>query len=959
MVSRAATTALRNLPIPLSLPRLWYIFPLMGPAPSLSPSESKVSQAILGGQDVDLSSEPNTASRTIRAHVIVEACLAIPADKNASPVRLSNMIVQGPLDLSSRILACGLHWSGVEFDHPLQLQDAQLQSLKFSQCKLAGINAARVRVLRAVVFESETTCADQVVLNDAQIFGDLVIGETTFKSSKEPAIDASRLKVDGSVWFKPGTVVEGKLEFTDTIILRRLAFAGCSFRNIGRETFVGNRIQAGSNVSFANGVSSAGLFRLQLAAIGGNLEFDEARFRNAGATALNMNSINVKGSVLIRDGFESTGEISMRYGTAGGTFEISNARFENLQGIAIALHRLTVGGSLIVRGAKTQGEFGLPEARIDRGLLLEGSIFSNWRDVAFRGNGMKVGGSMVVQGGNIFQGLATMVSATIETTLSIRDTELEYPGGLCLDCYGINTGGTVTFSKGVTATGEVRISAAEIGGALVFESATVKNPTLVAVRADATAVKAEFSCKGATIEGTFRLANSRVTGPLVLDGCYFANPSGNCLDGYESRLGYIEIVNQTALTGTVSMVNAHLTGGVAVRNSGLRAPGRIALSLEAAVVPQSVFLQNAQVEGELRFIDARIEGVVELRPAMLGKSTISVNGSRMQVRGRVLLELPPITSGDIVFAGANAGHDFELTGGAVEKYGAVGINLGGLECSANVTLRRILCYSIRMPRCRIGGDLECANISFNGAERLQFWAARSTVKGVFTWRRISGLAGDFDVTDLKAGQLSDEEASWPGPGHLFISNFTYDTLDSTSPAGKERLEWLRRQARFQPQPYHQAIKAIQGNGMTRESQRIAIALRSDERKSPETPLGKRLWNRFLAATIGNGHQIWRALVWALVIIIVGGTMFKIADQQLQIVVPADTSKPAMQPFNAWAYSLDVFLPVVDLYQEKGYRLSPVAPWQNLFLVWTSFEILSGWLLTSVSLAALSGLVKKD
>src|SRR5947209_13146450 len=128
---------------------------MMSPAPALSEAELKVRDAILDGEDLDFSSEP-APLRTVRASVIADACLARPGEENAT-VRLAGLVVQGTLDLSSRTLAYGLHWSGTQFDSALQLKGAQVQSLKFSNCELAGIQAARAHILQAIVFESGTT----------------------------------------------------------------------------------------------------------------------------------------------------------------------------------------------------------------------------------------------------------------------------------------------------------------------------------------------------------------------------------------------------------------------------------------------------------------------------------------------------------------------------------------------------------------------------------------------------------------------------------------------------------------------------------------------------------------------------------------------------------------------------------------------------------------------------------
>ena len=74
------------------------------------------------------------------------------------------------------------------------------------------------------------------------------------------------------------------------------------------------------------------------------------------------------------------------------------------------------------------------------------------------------------------------------------------------------------------------------------------------------------------------------------------------------------------------------------------------------------------------------------------------------------------------------------------------------------------------------------------------------------------------------------------------------------------------------------------------------------------------------------------------------------------------------------YSLDTFLPIVNLYQEGRWlpntgggdvatlfwpdRYCSVT-WGHLLYFWFCFEIGVGWLLTTLALAGLTGLIRRD
>jgi len=94
--------------------------------------------------------------------------------------------------------------------------------------------------------------------------------------------------------------------------------------------------------------------------------------------------------------------------------------------------------------------------------------------------------------------------------------------------------------------------------------------------------------------------------------------------------------------------------------------------------------------------------------------------------------------------------------------------------------------------------------------------------------------------------------------------------------------------------------------------------------------------------------------------------------------PADAAaageKRLDEAFCPWIYSLDTFLPIVDLHQEGrwlpnrggGDLVTAFCPdryigitWGELLYMWFWLEILLGWLLTTLALAGLTGLIRRD
>jgi hypothetical protein len=105
----------------------------------------------------------------------------------------------------------------------------------------------------------------------------------------------------------------------------------------------------------------------------------------------------------------------------------------------------------------------------------------------------------------------------------------------------------------------------------------------------------------------------------------------------------------------------------------------------------------------------------------------------------------------------------------------------------------------------------------------------------------------------------------------------------------------------------------------------------------------------LGVTVGHGYRAWFAGVWLLVLWSVGSVLFALAyPEYLKAAKPAG-GVPAFHPL---LYSLDLILPIVSLHQRDAWIAEGPAQLGVLLTI-------AGWVLATVAIAALTGLLKKD
>ena len=107
----------------------------------------------------------------------------------------------------------------------------------------------------------------------------------------------------------------------------------------------------------------------------------------------------------------------------------------------------------------------------------------------------------------------------------------------------------------------------------------------------------------------------------------------------------------------------------------------------------------------------------------------------------------------------------------------------------------------------------------------------------------------------------------------------------------------------------------------------------------------------LRHALGSGYQPARALLWSVVLVLLGTGVFGVAHNQGQLK-PLVNRPPA---FNEFAFSLDAFLPISDLQQEKA--RAPRSGTFARYYLWAHIGL--GWVLVTLGLLGVTGLVRRE
>ncbi len=445
---------------------------------------------------------------------------------------------------------------------------------------------------------------------------------------------------------------------------------------------------------------------------------------------------------------------------------------------------------------------------------------------------------------------------------------------------------------------------------------------------------------------------------------------------------------------------------------GSSLPGLHAERLDAR---GGLYLRGAAIAGEVRLSSARLGGNLECDAATIELANgfaLSCDG----IEARSVLARGTTFRGGINLSGARLGADFDGTGATVQRTDGVAVAADALDAGGSVLLRAARIEGeVRLVGSRIGGDLDCTGASLVNPGRDALQASRATIEGAFFLRKGAAVDGALALTGTSIDSIHDEPACWPKPGNLLLNRCRYGGFMDGPADAETRLDWLSRQTPerwgedFWPQPYEQLASVFREMGHDEDARAVLIAKERLQRLARRRRARSRVWRLILAAkdgllgaTVAYGRQPLLAFVWLIFFWLLGVLVFWNAEREgafkprspvilrspewtlcglgrseqrflaltqqmsygraekneTQLTCFRNQWEAASYPtFNAWIYSLDTLLPVLDMNQKTYWLPDPNKEGGNSALGYFYFQSIVGWALSLLAVAGFSGLVK--
>jgi hypothetical protein len=575
---------------------------------------------------------------------------------------------------------------------------------------------------------------------------------------------------------------------------------------------------------------------------------------------------------------------------------------------------------------------------------------------------------------------------------------------------GASFGRGVFLNNGFHAEGEVRLSRAQIRDDLNCSGATFHNAfsekvagSGIALNGDGLVVSGSIFFRVAQVEGEVRLPRAKIGGDVDYAATTIRNPFRLGLAGSPAAVnmeacsvgGSIILTNWFHSTGSVSLQGAQVTGwlvcsGTTLINSPVPGATRMA-ALDASLATFGLgvaFGPGFLADGDVRLQEARI-GTVFLcqdclfkNPARanLGASGYALTADGIKVGGRVILGPKFRSQGEVCLLGAQIDGDLDCAGAEFKNPQIEGVPGSGRALSAHrITLRGnayiraglISQGETSFSGASIDGNLEATSAQFVGELNLE----AATIKGALMVSDVKEPSGlHLTLTNARAGALADDKRSWPKLGQLLLDGFTYERFSGPAPKDFEsRLQWLALQVPFLPQPYRQVARVLAEEGESAGSVRVLYEMERRVRSREQGWLVTNVKNPLLNATIGYGYRPFRAFWWLAAFILAGFVLYSggyrlgdIAPTEKEAYIwfnTAQTIPPNYEEFHALIYSIENTVPFVRLGQVDHWQPDPHpkagVPFVALLRFYGWFQILIGWVLGTLFIAGVTGIVRKD
>lgn len=599
------------------------------------------------------------------------------------------------------------------------------------------------------------------------------------------------------------------------------------------------------------------------------------------------------------------------------------------------------------------------------------------------GDRLSVKGDLRIDQGFASTAPLRLLGAEITGLLGLQGAHLSGEDGPAVVANGITVGGGVFMRSRhgfrFTAHGEISLIGARIGGQLTLSGALLNNSGRLALNAESVEVGSSvFMDTGddghhCTAHGEVRFLGARVGGQLSMNGGQLTNPTGHALNADGATINGSVFMrpadgHRFTATGEVSLLGTHIGGQLSMNGAQLTNPTGTVLDAEGAIIDGGLLMipggnHRFTATGEVRLLRAHISSVLSMNGARLDAAA-SPDGDALCADGATI-------DGD-VFMNTVDGHRFTASG------------------------------QIRLPGAHIRGQLDMIEAELTNPTGSALNVDGATIDGPLFFKP-KVVEGTVSLSETSTGPLVDDSGTWSRPLRLRLDGFTYRSLaPGTEREATHRVNTMvARSAPFSTQPYTHLAHTYRQTGDRAAARYVTWRMHWAEHHEtmgkatwltrcirhlpgikprptathdldpdlPYTPAPRRtrLARRVLGHGVGFGYRFLRPLVAAAVLLAIGCGVFHtairtdalvptggpitITTAQATTTVQSSNCTDAYPCAQAFLYSLDALLPVLDLGQDQHWapNVDATSNWGEVARWWSLFVTIAGWAIIGVVL----------
>ncbi|HEU5473030.1 MAG TPA: hypothetical protein VFV67_20485 [Actinophytocola sp.] len=626
------------------------------------------------------------------------------------------------------------------------------------------------------------------------------------------------------------------------------------------------------------------------------------------------------------------------------------------------------------------------------------------------GRNLRCDNDLSLTDGTVVDGTVDLTDAHIDGSLSLRDAELNNPGGLALHADRLILAGALLGAR-LKTRGELRIPGLRSGGNVNFAGARLSNPNGYSLNGNGLHVGGNLHLTADPRTGRFTstgrlfLPSARIESDFSMRGAQlrpppdevrerpvsepFFDPQATLIADRIRVSGNVDADHGFDSTGTLRIVNAYVGGSVRLSGalidlSGGQEPFEeltegprpgpyqdLAVHFDGTEIRGGIDAREARIAGQVRLVDVVVRGTVLLDGSVLSnRGGDAVEGRRFTTGGN-LDGRNIVVFGSILLPGAKIGANLDLGGSRLISPGhyrdrtrkpSVDLRVTNIGRDLICAIRAGRAFSshgeIRARRAMIGRET-----NFRGAE------LGSTLTGVAL--NAFGLItqelrldvgtvprGRIVLRHARCASLADNARFWDSEGRIDLEDFRYDALAvpidlEDDAAVRERLRWLRHGMRdvYRPGPYEQFAAMLRASGNEEHAATVLIAKqrwRYVALAEGYRVLGPmvRVWSWLQLWMVGYGYRPMRALLWLVACLVAGSMWFALHP------APVEANADDRLVWSPLLYTLDTLIPIVDFGHKNRWLVTGASQWISATL------IAAGWVLATTVAAGLTRMLRR-